>query len=298
MGRRKTAVAMVALAVSIFSATVAYGAEESAAEPRFVRIVKEAEAPEKLYGEYIPVLMYHHFTKDEPAYGDGMVVSAEELEEHLKVFKAEGYRCITLEQLNRLMRSAEYNHSLQGKGLGLGEKYICITMDDGYYSNYELAYPLFKEYQMPASVFAVTDFVTEQYGVQKFTWKQAQQMDKTGWLRVYSHSADHIPVEAGQEEVFLTCMQKSDVALQENLKQDRVKAMAYPNGLYTEKSQELLQADGYELQFTVNHGIVTRDTDRNAIPRITVASGMSGEDLVRKIELAAESSFAAEREGN
>ena len=297
MGRRKTAVAMVALAVSIFSATVAYGAEESAAEPRFVRIVKEAEAPEKLYGEYIPVLMYHHFTKEEPAYGDGMVVSAEELEDHLKVFKAEGYRCITLEQLNRLMRSAEYNHSLQGKGLGLEGKYICITMDDGYYSNYKLAYPLFKKYQMPASVFAVTDFVTEQYGMQKFTWKQAQEMDKAGWLRVYSHSADHIPVEAGQEEAFLACMQKSDSALQENLKQDRVKAMAYPNGLYTEKSQELLQADGYELQFTVNHGIVTRDTDRNAIPRITVASGMSGEDLVRKIELAAENTFAAEREG-
>lgn len=288
---------MLALAISLFSATIAYGGEKSAAEPRFVRIVKEAEAPEKLYGEYIPVLMYHHFTKEKPAYGDGMVVSVDELEEHLRTFQAEGYQCITLEQLNKVMRSAAYDYSEQGKGLGLGEKYICITIDDGYYSNYELAYPLFQKYQMPASVFAVTDFVTEQYGVQKFTWNQAQEMDKAGWLKVYSHSADHIPVKAGKEEAFLACMQKSDVALQENLKQERVKAMAYPNGLYTETSQELLQANGYELQFTVDHGIITKDTDRNAIPRITVASGMTGEDLIRKIELAAEMTFAAEREG-
>ena len=58
-----------------------------------------------------------------------------------------------------------------------------------------------------------------------------------------------------------------------------------------------MQEEGYELQFTVDHGIVTKDTDRNAIPRITVASGMTGEDVVRKIELAAEFAFAAEREG-
>ena len=170
-------------------------------------------------------------------------------------------------------------------------------MDDGYHSNYELAYPLFEKYQMPASVFAVTDFVTEQHGVQKFTWEQAKKMDDSGWLKVYSHSADHIPVAAGQEETFLACMQKSDIALQENLTNDRVKAMAYPNGLYTKTSRELLQADGYELQFTVDHGIITRETERTAIPRITVASGMSGEDVVRKIELAAEFAFAAEREG-
>ena len=297
MGRRKIAAALLALTASLFSAAIVYGGEKSGTEPCFVRIVTEAESPEKLYGEYIPVLMYHHFSEEEPAYGDGMVVSVEELEEHLQFFQSAGYRCITLEQLNVLMRSAKYNYTLQGKGLGLEEKYLCITMDDGYYSNYELAYPLFKKYEMPSAVFAVTDFITEQHGLQKFTWKQAEKMDDSGWLKVYSHSADHIPVEAGQEEVFLACMQKSEEVLQEKLKADRVKAMAYPNGIYTAASQELLQADGSELQFTVDHGIVTKDTDRNAIPRITVASGMTGEDVVRKIELAAEIAFAAEREG-
>ena len=58
-------------------------------------------------------------------------------------------------------------------------------MDDGYFSNYDLAYPLFKKYRVPASVFAVTDYVTNQIGIQKFTWNQAATMEKSGYMKVY-----------------------------------------------------------------------------------------------------------------
>ena len=59
-----------------------------------------------------------------------------------------------------------------------------------------------------------------------------------------------------------------------------------------------IDADGYVLQFTVENSVITRKTKRDAIPRITIESGMSGEDVVRKIELTAENTFAAEGEGN
>ena len=297
MGRRKTA--LFALVFSLCSMTVVYGAEgKKATEPKYARIAVEATAPEELYGEYVPILMYHHFADRPMEKGDGMVTPVFELEEHLRYLKKEGWQIISLEKLDSLLRKAEYDHRLTGKGLSLGEKYLCITMDDGYYSNYELAYPLFKQYRAPASVFAVTDFITDQTGLKKFTWEQAKEMDDSGWLKVYSHSADHIPVEEGQEEVFFDCMQRSDMALTEHLTGNHVKAMAYPNGRYTEEVQCLMDADGYALQFTIEKGVLTRETARNAIPRITVESGMTGEDLVRKIELAAEKAFAAEREGN
>ena len=296
MGKRKSV--LLALVFSLCSLTVAYGAQgKPAAMPEYAKIVVEATEPEELYGEYIPVLMYHHFADRPMEKGDGMVTPVFELEEHLRYLKKEGWQIISLEKLDSLIRKAEYDHRLTGKGLSLGQKYLCITMDDGYYSNYELAYPLFKKYRTPASVFAVTDFITEQKGLKKFTWEQAKEMDQSGWLKVYSHSADHVPVKAGEEEAFLRCMQKSDVALTEHLTGNHVKAMAYPNGSYTEEVQQLLDADGYDLQFTIDKGVLTRESARNAIPRITVESGMTGEDLVRTIELAAEKAFAAERVG-
>ena len=291
--------ALLALVFSLFSLLPVYGAEgERVAEHRYATYQTIPENAKMLEGDYIPVLMYHHFTIRDMESGNGMVTTAEEMEDHLKYFKSQGYKVIPLERLDNLWCGVEEKDWLKGRGLGLGEKYICITMDDGYYSNYELAYPLFQKYRIPASVFAVTDFVTEQYGLKKFTWEQAQEMDETGWLRIYSHSSDHIPVEAEREEAFLACMQRSEAVMAENLTGERVKAMAYPNGQYTNCSQQLLAEDGYVLQFTVDPGVITRETSRNAIPRITVTSGMTGEDVVREIELAAEKTFAAEREGN
>ena len=298
MGRRKLVVFAVIFSLFSLSSVCTAEAKEAVKQPQYVKIVQEAKNPEKLKGEYIPVLMYHDFAEGDVESGDGMIATIEQLEEHLRYFQAEGYRIISLEQLDTLLKRAEHNHSVNGKGFGFGQKYLCITMDDGYRSNYELAYPLFKKYQAPAAVFAVTDFVTEQYGVQKFTWEQAKEMDDTGWLKVYSHSADHVPVEAGKEEAFLACMQKSESTLAEYLAKDRVKAMAYPNGQYTAVSQRMLQEDGYVMQFTIEKGVITRETKRNAIPRITVESGMDGREIVRIIELAAEKTFAAERVGN
>lgn len=305
--------AVLAAVFSLLCASAAYAAEEQepavqeeaveqeeAAEeqPSYMRIVNAAEDADALAGEYIPVLMYHHFAIRNMGVGNGVVTTTKELEDHLRYFQSQGYKIISLEELDRLLASAEKDTRKEGLGLGLGKKYLCITMDDGYYSNYDLAYPLFKKYRVPASVFAVTDYVTEQIGIQKFTWSQAATMEKSGYMKVYSHTANHQPVEAGKEEDFLDSMQRSEETLAANLSEKHVKAMAYPNGRYTEESQRLLEEDGYVLQFTVENSVITRQTKRNAIPRITIESGMDGEDVVRKIELTAENTFAAEGEGN
>ena len=272
--------------------------EETIEQPAYVKVVNAAEDAEALEGEYIPVLMYHHFAIRNMGVGNGVVTTTKELEDHLRYFQSQGYKIISLEELDSLLTAAEKDTRAKGPGLHLGKKYLCITMDDGYFSNYDLAYPLFKKYRVPASVFAVTDYVTNQIGIQKFTWSQAATMEKSGYMKVYSHTADHQPVVAGEEEAFLDSMQRSEETLTENLSAKHVKAMAYPNGRYTEEAQQLLDEDGYVLQFTVENSVITRNTQRNAIPRITIESGMSGEDVVRKIELTAENTFAAEGEGN
>ena len=323
MKRRKAIAAVLAAVLSLVSASAAYAEELSEQEMTKQEAAEvldqepteqetaeppQEDATEQLsYGkvvdaaedaEYIPVLMYHHFAIRNMGVGNGVVTTTRELEDHLHYFQSQGYKIISLEELDSLLMATERDIHAEGLGLGLGKKYLCITMDDGYFSNYDLAYPLFKKYRVPASVFAVTDYVTNQIGIQKFTWNQAATMEKSGYMKVYSHTADHQPVVAGEEEAVLDSMHRSEETLTENLGTKHVKAMAYPNGRYTEAAQQLLDEDGYVLQFTVENSVITRKTKRDAIPRITIESGMSGEDVVRKIELTAENTFAAEGEGN
>lgn len=299
MKQKKRTAVLLTLLLSMLSASAAFAADAEAEQPQYIRYSVMAEnPPEQLHGQYIPVLMYHHFAIRNMGRGNGNVTTVQELEEQLRYFKSQGYRIISLEDLDRLLSRAEQKKKWGENttaGLKLDGKYLCITMDDGYYSNYELGYPLFQKYRAPASVFAVTDYVTEQIGIQKFTWKQAEKMEKSGYMKVYSHTADHQPVQAGEEDSFLASAQRSEEALEAYLKEDRVKAIAYPNGRYTEESQRLLTEDGYRLQFTVNEGVITNNTERDAIPRIMVFSGMDGAEIVRKIERVAENTFAAER---
>lgn len=299
MKQKKQTAILLALLFSLVSASAAFAEEAEVKEPQYVRYSLLTEnPPEELYGQYIPVLMYHHFAIRDMGRGNGNVTTVQELEEQLRYFKSQGYRIISLEDLDRILSKAEQKKKWGDNttaGLKLDGKYLCITMDDGYYSNYELGYPIFQKYRAPASVFAVTDYVTNQIGIQKFTWKQAEKMEEGGYMKVYSHTADHQPVEAGKEEAFLASAQRSEEALETYLKEDRVKAIAYPNGKYTEESQRLLEEDGYRLQFIVTEGVITNNTDRGAIPRIMVFSGMDGAEIVRKIERVAELTFAAER---
>ena len=316
-GNKKFAV--LAMAFSIFGGATTFGADESAAQADavanavedalseeaaieyFVEEQNETEEidHEALAKEYIPVLMYHHFKDDNTIPdGDGLLTTKDDFEEQLQYFKEQGYRIISLERLEYILNHAQRDTSLIGKGLGLDQKCLCITIDDGYYSNYEIAFPLLQKYHVPASVFAITDYVTEQYGVKKFTWSQAWDMDRRGWLKVYSHTPRHTPVQSGEEREFLLDLRKSQEILKEKLKRNyHVKAMSYPNGRYTEESQRALTEDGYEMQFTIESGVITRETPRDALPRITVVSGMSGADIVKKIEEAAEKAFTVESEG-
>ena len=173
MKRRKAIAAVLAAVLSLVSASAAYAkelseqemtkqeaaevleqepTEQETAEPpqedaaeqlSYGKVVDAAEDAESLEGEYIPVLMYHHFAIRNMGVGNGVVTTTKELEDHLHYFQSQGYRIISLEELDSLLTATERDTNAEGLGLGMGKKYLCITMDDGYFSNYDLAYPLF-----------------------------------------------------------------------------------------------------------------------------------------------------------
>ena len=83
--------------------------------------------------------MYHHLD-DEVT--NSSVITPERFEEHLAALKDAGFNAITLHQLAAYVE----------KGEELPDNPVVITFDDGYSSNYELAYPLLKKYDMAATI--------------------------------------------------------------------------------------------------------------------------------------------------
>ncbi len=274
---------------------IGYAAEENSVQTTQEEITQEEATQEEETAtvartEYIPVLMYHHFILNEVEPGNGVTMSQNDLASQIQYFREQGYKIISLEELDKILTKSEKEWDKDGdNGLDLKIPYLCITIDDGYFSTYLQAYPIFQQYQVPASVFGVTDAITNNTGLLKVSWSQANRMFRDGKVRFYNHTSNHVPASKTTTEEYIASVLEAEEALDTYLppQRNRVKALAYPNGQYTPEIQQALLDEGFSLMFTVEEGVINRDTERTAIPRIMVASGMSGEDVVQKIEQVA-----------
>lgn len=123
-------------------------------------------------GEKLPVLMYHHVVEDGQECND-MTVTASRLREDLQWLKDNGYTTVLPREL--------------AAGEALPEKPVLITFDDGYRSNYELAYPILQQFQAKAVISVIGAYV-QQEDPFYLTWDMCREMSRSGLVEIGSHS--------------------------------------------------------------------------------------------------------------
>lgn len=100
----------------------------------------------------VRILMYHGFTEEGECPGirnyGGKHLQIEKFEEQMRYLDRH-CRVIPLEDGIEAFRGRQK----------IVPQSVILTMDDGYGSNYALAYPVLKRYGMPATIFVSTDFV-------------------------------------------------------------------------------------------------------------------------------------------
>ncbi len=90
------------------------------------------------------ILAFHHFSEGE-AHGK---VSAAVFAQQLAYLRAR-YTILSLSEVERRLTHGE----------PLPQASVALTIDDGYRDAYEIAFPILKRFNAPATLFAVTDFI-------------------------------------------------------------------------------------------------------------------------------------------
>lgn len=90
------------------------------------------------------VLTYHRFSRGR----DPLATPAEDFDAHLGYLKAH----YTLVPLSRV--AAHYAGAAE-----LPARAACVTIDDGFADAYEVAFPILKRHNVPATLFVITDFL-------------------------------------------------------------------------------------------------------------------------------------------
>jgi peptidoglycan/xylan/chitin deacetylase (PgdA/CDA1 family) len=193
----------------------------------------------------VPVLTYHRFGQD---CDSPLCMPAAVFQEQMQYLKDNGYHSVTPEALLAFL---QYRAPLPRKS-------VWITMDDGYRSVYQIAYPILKRMGFTATLFIYTDFV----GVSRLaiTWDQLREMRANGFS-IGSHSVSHSdltkPQPGESAEAFQARvrheLQDSKRILDRELAQDTI-IFAYPFGYHDQSTANQARAAGYQLAASVRRG--------------------------------------------
>ena len=251
----------------------------------------------------VPIILYHHIAPEgEP----DVVIPYELFRSQLEAIRAAGYNTVTPSQMIAYV---------DGQGT-LPPNPICITFDDGYESNYLLAYPLLKQMHMRAAIFCIgSTFGHDTYKdtgtpiYPHFGIGAAYIMKRSGVIELHSHTYDCHQLETldtppirfsvqrieGETDEAYRASLDADAKEMDKLMRDvtghGVTCVSYPHGLHSEESEEVLKANGVRMTLTtdpvgINYLRVGDPSSLYRLHRITVTADMSSEALVALIAAA------------
>lgn len=239
-------------------------------EDYFLNVLSPAALSADEISTQVPILMYHHLSEDVT---NSEMVSPEQFEAQIRALSEAGYTGVSFDELQAYVL----------RGEPLPEKPVVITFDDGYRSNYTLAYPILQKYGMKATIFAIgVSFGTDHYKdtdyaiTPHFGAAEAAEMTASGLISIQSHTYDmhqwppyetdsavrenilQLPGES--EESYVQALTEDFTrsrALLEEATGRPVDVLAYPAGQYSTLAQVTLQSLGVHVTLSTNPGVNT-----------------------------------------
>lgn len=197
--------------------------------------------------QVVPILCYHQFGTGSRA-RNRMEVSQNAFEQQMAYLKENGYQVVRL---------ADMEDFLNGRK-ALPPKAVVITIDDGYRSSYEVAYPILRKYGFPATIYVYSDFTGTGMAL---SWDQMKEMRDGGLIDIQSHSKSHTSMSLLPNETTGTAYKERvtrEVSVPEATIEGKlgakVRHFAYPYGDTSPTVLSILAERGYVTAATVQRG--------------------------------------------
>ena len=192
----------------------------------------------------IPILCYHRFGP-KPSQ---LAVTPAAFEAQMDYLARNGYHVIPLSRLTGFLE----------RGEPIPRNSVVLTIDDGYRSTYEVAFPILRKYGFHATVFLYSDFVG---APDALTWPQMKEMESSGLVSIQPHSKTHANLTLrlpGESDAKYRDRMRAEVDSPIRLIQDRLavasSAYAFPYGDVNDTVVDLLKRQGVHIGVTVTPG--------------------------------------------
>lgn len=236
------------------------GAENSSCKVLAKALSSFAFLPLLAWGD-AHIFVYHRF--DDPKHASAST-STEVLRTEFEYFKENGYKVIPLKRLLHALETGE----------AIDDKWVVLTIDDGYKSFYRNGLPLFKEYGYPFTLFVYVEATEKGYN-DYMTWKEIREAQTYGEIGL--HCYDHHHMVSLSSEAIEKDTRKGLNAFQKHLGY-RPQYYAYPYGEYDARVRSTIAAFGFGLILNQNSGAVDARSDKLDLDR----TALTGENTLRQ----------------
>jgi peptidoglycan/xylan/chitin deacetylase (PgdA/CDA1 family) len=225
----------------------------------------------------------------------GTEITPAAFEAQMKELKDRGITVISLQDLLAWKRGEK----------NIPPRSAVVSFDDGWKSQYEVAWPIMKKYGYPFTMFIYTEGVRggSLGGGEAITWEQLADMRDNG-VDIEGHSATHQDLREGHTITLISggkrtrtkvtgpqyeeWMQNEVVGSKQLLEQRlgiKVNCFAVPFGNYNEHVKEIARKSGYEAMFTVYGQPITFTSPLDSIGRYAIEANKPKvfEDAVKMI---------------
>ena len=204
----------------------------------------------------VMVLCYHRLEL-KPHPKDELAITPQEFEKEMQQIKDGGFAVIPMQDFLAWRRGDK----------DIPARSCVITIDDGYVSGYDTAWPILKKFGYPFTMFVYINYINS--GGKSVSWDQLAEMRDAG-VDIQSHTYYHDNLRNPPSLVDPTTlklvradiqklgmdgyMQKEIVESKQILEKQlgiKVNCLAYPYGNWSPKVRELVKEAGYEAAFTV-----------------------------------------------
>jgi peptidoglycan/xylan/chitin deacetylase (PgdA/CDA1 family) len=225
------------------------------------------------------IIFCYHRLVDKVRY-PGTEITPADFEAQMKQLKDAGITVIGMQDLLAWKRGEK----------NIPPRCAVITFDDGWKTQYEVAWPILKKYGYPLTLFIYTEGLRggSLGGGEAMTWEQLADMRDNG-VDIQAHSATHQDLREGHNIMLVAggkrtktkltgpeyeqWVQNEVVGSKKLLEQRlgiKVNCFAVPFGNYNEHVKELARNAGYEAMFTVYGQPITFTSPMDSLGRYAI----------------------------
>ncbi len=210
------------------------------------------------------ILMLHrvveHHSEDK---NRELEITPDFLKQTIETYRQQGHRFVSIDEACEII----------GRGR-TDQPFVCLTFDDGYQDNYDIAYPILKQYEIPFAIYVTTGFIDnrlpmwwypgEQLGINTESLKA---LDADPLCTIGAHTVSHPKLDTLSPEEQTKEIVQSRQEL-ESLLGHPFRHFSYPHGAYNTDTLSIINQQAFRSVLLAWGGNIRRGVNPLMLPRI------------------------------